>query len=94
MANFALYCLYFDGLYSNYFILCQGIAQAIEAAKEVDGWSNSVIISFVAVVSTFLLYRLAMHHHKQMLSEQDETNQRLINDLNKCREENKELKTK
>lgn len=96
----------FDGVHCNQVIFLQGVGTIIETAKDANDWTASMIVTVIAVASTFGLYRLAIHHHKEKIKENEALKEQVKNlraattqetknlkaALFKCRQENKELK--
>ena len=76
----------------RHFILLQAITPIIETAKDLSALDTITLISVVAVLAVFGLYRLAIYHHKQMIKEKSKENELLIKNLEMCRNENKHLK--
>ncbi len=106
MVGIIIHSVLFNWFHCNQITLLQGVGPIVETAKEVNGWTASMIITFIAVLSTFALYRLAIHHHKEKIKENEvlrsQIKQILTSDnqevkklkvsLGKCRQQNKELK--
>ena len=106
MVGIIIHSVLFNWFHCNQVTLLQGVGPIMETAKQVNGWTASMIITFIAVLSTFALYRLAIHHHKEKIKENEvlrsQIKQILTTDkqevknlkvsLVKCRHENKELK--
>lgn len=69
-----------------------GVADAIELAEKLDSWSGITIISFIAALSTYGLFRIAIRHHKELLKSKGVENSRLRKENVQLRRENNGLR--
>lgn len=89
MVGIIIHYILFSWFHYNQIPLLQGVETVKTVAKEVDSWTASMIVTAIAVVSTYALYRLAVFHHKDKIEE----NKQLRSQIKKIlTHENKELK--
>lgn len=72
MVGMFVFCVRIHWAYSNQILISQGINQALEVAKTSDEWTILSIVSTIAVVMTFIAYKLAVSKHRDKIIENKE----------------------